>query len=83
MELGGDLDDFVDNEPFDTFSVMSVRQSLSWSAIGGKDGRVPNYAYAGQLESYAAQARVALADINAADLPPMAAKRLRNCARRL
>ena len=77
MELGGNLDNFVDNEPFDTFSIMSVRQSLSLSAVGGKDGRVPNYAYAGQLESYAAQARAALTAISDAGLPPMAARRLK------
>ena len=77
MELGGDLDDFANNEPFDTSAIMSVRESLSLNAVGGKDGRAPNYAYASQLESYAAQARAALTNISDADMAPLAAKRLK------
>jgi hypothetical protein len=75
MELGGDVDAFIAQEPFDTFSLMSVKESLSWLALGLKDGRAANCAFAGRLTDDAAQVRSAVAAINPAGLSEKAAKR--------
>ena len=75
MELGGDIDTFIAEEPFDTFSLMSIKESLAWRTLGLKDGRAPNCAYAGQLADYASQVRSALAAVNDAGFPEKAAKR--------
>ncbi len=77
MELGGDLAAFIAGEPFDSFSVKSVKEALSLGAVGGMDGRVPSYAYAGRLAGYAAEVRSALANLNDAGLSGNAAKRLK------
>jgi len=77
MELGGDVPAFIAGEPFDTFSVMSVKEALALKAVGGQDGRVPNYVYAERLAGYAAQVRSALAGISDAGLSANAAKRFK------
>jgi cephalosporin-C deacetylase-like acetyl esterase len=77
MELGGDVAAFIVVEPFDSFSVMSVKEALSLSAVGGKDGRVPSYAYANRLAGYATEVRSGLAGISVAGLSDPAAKRLK------
>ena len=77
MELGGDTEAFIQGEPFDTFSVASLKEGLSFAAVGGKDGRTPNYAYAAQLASYAAQVRHAVAKLDDHALPAAAGKRLK------
>jgi hypothetical protein len=75
MELGGDVEAFIAGEPFDTFSLMSVKESLSWLALGLKDGRAANCAFAGRLTNDAAQIRSAVAAINEAGFSESAAKR--------
>jgi len=75
MELGGDVATFIAEEPFDTFSVMSVKESLAWRALGLKDGRSPNCAYAGRLADYASQVRAGVAAVSEAGFSDKAAKR--------
>jgi dienelactone hydrolase len=77
MELGGDTDTFIQTEPFDSFSVASVKSALSIAAAGGHDGRTPSYAYAARLESYAAAVRKGLAGLNEQALPSAERKRLK------
>ena len=77
MELGGDLAGLIAGEPFDSFSVMSVKERLSLDAVGGKDGRAPNVAYAARLAGYAAEARAGLMGISEDGLAEKAAKRLK------
>jgi dienelactone hydrolase len=39
LEWGGTTDDFIQTEPFDAHSFMSVKEALALAATGGKDGR--------------------------------------------
>ena len=75
MELGGNVNDFIANEPFDTFSLMSVKESLAWQALGLKDGRAANCAYAGRLTNYAGQIRSSLDAITEMGFSDKAVKR--------
>ncbi len=63
MELGGNVAAFIAGEPFDTFAAKSIKETLALEAVGGKDGRVPNFAYAARLAGYGDQVRSALAGI--------------------
>jgi dienelactone hydrolase len=77
MELGGEVGDFIGGEPFDTFSVMSIKEAVGFEAAGGRDGRVPAYAYAPRLTGYATQVRAAFTQIRDADVPAPSAKRFK------
>ena len=75
MELGGNVEQFIGEDAFDSFSIMSTKELLSWQALGLKDGRPASCAWAGKLAGYANDVRATVAGVDGAGLSGKGAKR--------
>ncbi|MCK6448714.1 MAG: acetylxylan esterase [Planctomycetes bacterium] len=60
LEWGGDIESFIQTEPFDSHVFRSVKETLAYAATGGLDGRLDAWDVSKSLEQLAQNSETAL-----------------------